>query len=90
MSSGVKKSGTVEHIIPRGRFPQEFGVKIDGGLPRNHESYIVKATTENASKKRTALYWPRVSLLTPEDQLTPEELAWCKTHPKEVREAMKA
>jgi hypothetical protein len=45
------KMGTVVEVVPPGAYPSVRGC----GMPRDHESYVIKV----GSRK----YWPRVSLL---------------------------
>jgi hypothetical protein len=62
-SAGVwkEKTGVIVAVVPAGRYPSEAldAVGIRGragdGLPRDHESYVVRAGGR--------LYWPRVSAL---------------------------
>lgn len=94
ISSGTKKTGVVIGVIPSKRVPLDMGYKVEGGLPRDHESYIVEGVKsvcrrgETRSRQVKSLYWPRVSLLRPLDTLTTEEINWCMTHPKEIRKLM--
>lgn len=56
------KTGTIVAIVPAGRLPTSY-VPADmtlaswPGMPRNHESYLVRVG------RSKALYWPRVSAL---------------------------
>lgn len=91
ISSGVKKSGVILSVVPKGHIPKELAHKIGPWQPRDHESYIVAGVRsvqrrgESKSRQVKALYWPRVSLLRANDSLTPEEMNWCRSHPKEIR-----
>lgn len=70
-SAGVAKSktGTIEQVVPAKSCPDRecFLQLYTGpgvGLPRDHESYVVRVpgkTPKSAGK----LYWPRVSALGP-------------------------
>jgi hypothetical protein len=55
----VVKKGAIYEIVAPGADPT--GIK-GAGMPRDHESYVVKAFKET-DRKRTALYWPIVSKL---------------------------
>lgn len=66
ISSNTYKVGTVTHVVPERKIPLDVGVKLEGGMPRDHESYIVRGQKEHRSGsllKPKANYWPRVSLL---------------------------
>lgn len=84
-SSNTRKSGTIVGIIPARSKPHDLGFKrIDGGGNwRDHVSYVVEGGPLNS--KKTAQYWPIVSLLHPADGLTPAEIEWCQAHPEAVR-----
>jgi len=65
-----KKIGEVAVVVPAGADPfaelRAAGLPrkdcaFDGGLPRNHESYIVAVRRTPKSKPR--YYWPRVANL---------------------------
>jgi hypothetical protein len=59
----VEKTGEVIEVVPAGKDPK---TKIHGaGLWRQHESYVVHAVKDTKSGKKTAIYWPIVSLLKP-------------------------
>jgi hypothetical protein len=55
----VPKQGAIYEIVAPGAAPT--GIK-GAGMPRDHESYVVKAFKET-DRKRTALYWPLVHKL---------------------------
>ena len=55
----VAKQGAIYEIVAPGAKPT--GIK-GAGMPRDHESYVVKAY-KNTDRKRTALYWPLVHKL---------------------------
>lgn len=94
VSSSVKKTGVIVGIIPRGRIPRDESFNIEGGLPRDHDSYIVDGFKsacrrgDNKARQVKALYWPRVSLLHPVDTLTDDEINWCKSNVTAVRKLM--
>ena len=52
------KRGEIVEVVPAERLPRS---KFDRGtcLPRDHESYVVRAEAIGRTGKR--LYWPRVS-----------------------------
>lgn len=55
-SNGVEKVGEIVAVVPAGKVPSDFHVKVkDAGGPRDHESFAVSANGKN--------YWPRVSVL---------------------------
>lgn len=57
----LEKRGRVVDVVPAGARPD--GIR-EPGLPRDHESYLVRATTVNArGRRRAGAYWPRVSAL---------------------------
>jgi hypothetical protein len=53
------KAGLVTQVIPRGKQPKMRGI----GMARDHESYVIRASVCDGQRKRTKLYWPRVSQL---------------------------
>jgi len=55
----VLKQGAVYEIVASGAKPT--GIKR-AGMPRDHESYVVKAS-KTTDRKRTARYWPLVHRL---------------------------
>ena len=65
-AGGVQKTkvGKVELVIPAGgRIPPELRKEADAwGLPRDHESYLVRVSGKTVAAKGR-LYWPRVSVL---------------------------
>lgn len=62
------KTGEIIEVVP----PGSPATQIRGaGLPRDHESYVVKAK-KTTDRGRQALYWPRVSLLELAGQLSAE------------------
>lgn len=65
-SSGVPKVGEIIAVIPAGKLPSDFGIKIkDGNTPRDHETFVVSGeTVDGPAKGKPNTYWPRVSLLT--------------------------
>lgn len=55
-SNGKEKVGEIVAVIPAGKTPADFGVKVkDAGAPRDHESFAVMVDTKP--------YWPRANLL---------------------------
>jgi len=67
-SSNTLKTGKVTHVVPAGKKPSLFGVfdAGGGGLPRDHETYIIRGKKQNSrgeSYGSAANYWPLVSLL---------------------------
>ena len=63
----AEKHGTIVEVVPENSYPQSIKKRKGLGAPRNHESYVVRASVMNGSeaqKKRTKLYWPRVKQLT--------------------------
>lgn len=60
------KIGEVIEVVPKNHHPQMK--KSDNGMPRNHESYVVRAYAVfkgRSGQKSYRLYWPRVSKLKP-------------------------
>ena len=60
ISSNTYKVGTVTHVVPERKIPLDVGVKLEGGMPRDHESYIVRGQKEHRSGsllKPKANYW---------------------------------
>ena len=57
------KIGEIIEVVPENKYPLKK--KGDIGMPRNHESYVVRAypVIKNKPKKNTKLYWPRASQL---------------------------
>ena len=57
-SSNLEKTGEIVAVVPAGERPStDLTPKVkDPGVPRDHESYVVKANGKH--------YWPRVSLLS--------------------------
>ena len=55
----IQKTGNVAVVVPAGEWPHPL---ISDGLPRNHESYIIKVSPKKG-KAKPKLYWPRVSAL---------------------------
>lgn len=68
-SQGItkQKRGIVEVVVPpKGRLSPAQKKEADAyGLPRDHESYLVRVPGKTASS-RGKLYWPRVSALAPQ------------------------
>ena len=63
-----QKQGTIVEVVPENSYPQSIKGRDKLGMPRNHESYVVRASVMNGSeaqKRRTKLYWPRVNHLHP-------------------------
>jgi hypothetical protein len=56
----VEKTGTIIEIVAVGVVPTTFKPKKSAARPRNHESYVVRATTPNG---QTSNYWPLVRYL---------------------------
>lgn len=79
-SSNTTKEGVVTAIVPPGQKPQ--GMK-DTGMSRDHESYVVRGGEPGA--KKTADYWPRVSLLVAAGGLSAAEITWCHENADKVR-----
>lgn len=86
ISSCTRKEGVVVEVVPAGSYPQSMG-RSKLGMHRDHETYVVKGGERG---KRTALYWPRVSLLQKAGHLSPEEIAWCHTNAERVRRLISA
>lgn len=71
-SSNTDKQGTVVAIVPAGQKPSDVGFPKagGGGLPRDHETYVVKGkklqhnTVGTIPYGSAAFYWPHVSLLS--------------------------
>lgn len=63
--STKQKQGVVEAVIPsNGRLTPAQQKEADAyGLPRDHESYLVRVPGKTAASKGK-LYWPRVSALS--------------------------
>ena len=62
--STTTKRGRVEAVIPaRGRLSDSQRKEADAsGLPREHESYLVRVPGKTSASKGK-LYWPRVAAL---------------------------
>lgn len=62
--STTTKTGFVEVVIPtKGRIPYEHKSELSGvGMPRDHESYLVRVPAKTARGKGK-LYWPIASKL---------------------------
>ena len=61
-----EKQGVVVEVVDENAYPTTMGKK-NLGAPRNHESYVVRASVMNGSeaqKRRTKLYWPKAKYLT--------------------------
>jgi hypothetical protein len=50
------KRGTVETVVPARAAPPPISKNRNPGMPRDHESYLVRV-------KGRGLYWPRVAAL---------------------------
>ena len=65
------KRGLVVEVVPAGEKSMLMS-PYPVGLPRDHESYVIRASVVNGSerqKRRTRLYWPKVKYLSKvEDQ----------------------
>jgi hypothetical protein len=53
------KAGIVEVVLRPGEQPAPLSKNRNPGMPRDHESYLVRV-------KGRGLYWPRVAALRPE------------------------
>lgn len=65
MAAGVMRTkvGSIIEVVPAGHRPKTK--KKDNGLPRRHESYVVRAFTVRPGKEpQLRVYWPRVNALT--------------------------
>jgi hypothetical protein len=58
------KVGQVVEVVPPCREPQSRG---DFGMPRDHESYVVRAIAVGRATKQARCYWPRASALALDD-----------------------
>lgn len=56
----VEKVGTIIEVVAVGAVPTKFKPKNGSATPRNHESYVVRASKPNG---RTLNYWPLVRYL---------------------------
>ena len=54
------KRGAVVEVVKRGEAPAPISKNRNPGMPRDHESYLVRV-------KGSGLYWPRVKALRPAD-----------------------
>jgi len=65
------KRGEIFAIVPAGQRPRLQDLSgtrrngMGGGLPRSHESYLVRVRRAHASAAMDRAYWPRVSQLRP-------------------------
>jgi hypothetical protein len=84
-SSSTDKSGTIVEIVPAGQRPT---MVKEAGDARPHESYVVSGMVVGRTGKPTN-YWPVVSLLKPADELSAEEIEWCRANPAAIRSLMK-
>ena len=57
------KIGEIVEVVPAHHRPQ---AKMKGlGMPRDHESYVVRAVAMRNSNRSSKLYWPRANKLAP-------------------------
>lgn len=69
----TEKTGEVVKVVPPkaysevGRIAEELGARsaFGGGMPRDHESYVVKVQPGKTGNAKPVLYWPVVSKLRP-------------------------
>jgi len=61
-----RKEGKIVEIVPAGRLPETKRTNV--GAPRDHESYVVRATKKSGKRVTSALYWPLVKYLRPTNQ----------------------
>ena len=57
------KVGLIETVVPAGVAPRALNIDAtNDGMPRDHESYLVRVPTP-AGKGKGKLYWPKVANL---------------------------
>lgn len=64
-SSGVRKTGEVVAVVPKGSTPEKLGLKAGGGgMSRDHVSYVLRGRRTDSKGEPygpAALYWPQIS-----------------------------
>lgn len=55
------KRGEIVEVLPPGRAPGTASANRYPGMPRDHESYLVRAVADG--RRGARVYWPRVAAL---------------------------